>query len=133
VTGPYVPFEQWVVGAFTRLQTDVAAIKTAVGTTIPARFIQLERFVMATEAESREQLSAAITGALGAYDQVVAERDRYKAELEQADETRAQAVADALEAESVEDASFNESKVEELRRLQPTVTEPPAEPTEPTA
>ena len=102
--------------------TDLSAGQTE----ILNRLTQMEANLMANEQESRDQLSGAITGALAAYDQAVADRDRYKAALEEADATTAQAVADALAAESADDVAFNESKVEELRRLQPTVDEPPS-------
>lgn len=82
------------------------------------RFDRLERLIVATEQESREALNAAITGTLAYVDEVVRERDEYKAALEVADAEQAEAVANALADEAAEDAVYNESKVEELRRLQ---------------
>lgn len=119
-------WQEWARAPFAALdsmQADLTAIRESV-TGLPARLSQLEGFIVATEQETRQQLSSAITGALGAYDAVVLERDRLKAALEQADADAAARVATALETEAADDAEFNQSKVEELRRLQPTVTAP---------
>lgn len=85
------------------------------------------------ELQTRADLSAAITGALGAYDAVVAERDALKTErdslraaLDSADADKAAAISAAVEADDTEDAAFNTSQVDELRRLQPVVA-PPAD------
>jgi chromosome segregation ATPase len=121
-----VDWQEWAQAPFAALnaiQADLRAIREAV-LGLPDRFTELRGYIMATEQETRDQLSGAITGALAAYDQVVRERDQYRTQLEQADAEAANRVATALAAEAAEDVQFNQSKVEELRRLQPAVTDP---------
>ena len=123
-------WQAWAQAPFAALdemQADLRATRAAVlglPDVLTKQLIELRGYIMATEQETRDQLSGAITGALAAYDQVVRERDQYRAQLEQADAEAANRVATALAAEAAEDVQFNQSKVEELRRLQPVVTDP---------
>jgi hypothetical protein len=116
---------------FTSPWRDSPAIRTAVVDTIPLLLQGLEARMSAREDETRAELTAAIDGALSAYDAVVAERDEYKAALEQADADKAAAVAAAVaetnEANDNLDADFNAGQVEKLRRLQ-AQPEPEPEP-----
>jgi hypothetical protein len=96
---------------------------------LPQLLTAMEERMSAREDETRAELSAAIDGALSAYDAVVAERDQYKAALETADADKAAAVAAAVaetnDANDALDADWNEGEVEKLRRLQAA---PPVEP-----
>jgi hypothetical protein len=111
-------------------------VERAVTVGIQIKLDALEARMSAREDETRAELSAAIDGALGAYDAVVAERDQYKAALEQADANQAAAVAAAVaetnEANDNLDADFNVGQVEKLRRLQ-AEPQPEPEPQEPVA
>jgi septal ring factor EnvC (AmiA/AmiB activator) len=89
---------------------------------------QLDRLetTMATETETREQLVAAVGGALAHIDTLTADNAALRAALEQADADRAAAVAAEREANDAGDAEFNASQVDRLRVF---VAEPTPEPT----
>lgn len=125
----WTDFWTWPRDAMPGIQADVVAIRLLLRT-IPTRtdLIAMEARMSDFELQTRVELSAAILGALSAYDAVVVERDKYKAALEATAADTAAAVAAAVaEANDVNDAgdaAFNASQVDELRRLQPVVAEP---------
>ena len=83
----------------------------------------------AREDAAYEQLNTSIQTVKDGWAALVAERDQYKTALEQADATRAQAVADALEADSDVDAGKIEAANAALNEL--VAPAPPAEPEQP--
>jgi hypothetical protein len=101
-------------------------VERAVTVGIQIKLDALEARMSAREDETRAELSAAIDGALGASDAVVAERDPDQAAAVAA------AVAETNEANDNLDADFNVGQVEKLRRLQ-AEPQPEPEPQEPVA
>lgn len=98
------------------LQRDIARLLQTTATKHDIHHLGV--LMTSLEQQSRDDLSAAITGALAAYDAVVAERDQLRAALQAADADKAAAVADAVAADDSDDAAYNESQVAALRRLQ---------------
>jgi len=114
---------------FLDIADDIAAIREAVRVEIPNQLRQMEASMAAREDAAYEQLNTSIQTVKDGWAALVAERDQYKAALEQADATRAQAVADALEADSDVDAGKIEAANAALNEL--VAPAPPAEPEQP--
>lgn len=119
----------WLADKVRRL--DVLAVRTwRAVQAIPVRLDRLEQLIMATEQETREALTSAITNTLSYVDRVTAERDQYRDALATADADKAAAVAAALDAESADDVTFLQGEVERLRGFQPEPA-PQPEPEQP--
>ncbi len=128
----WLDYFTWPKAAISDLQRDMATIKPVL-LRIPKQLTAMEARMSELEDQTRVELAAAITGALGAYDAKVAElaavsaeRDNLRAALETADADKAAAVEAAVSADDAGDAAFNAEQVDALRRLQPVV-EPPAD------
>lgn len=128
MTSPYVPFEQWVTSVLTQLRTDVAAVRAAVGTTIPAKITQLERSVMATQQEIQAQLDEANNSTNNIAEDVARLKERLdqaladnSAELDAAVSSALQEVSDGL--------TPLVSRLQGVAAETPEDVEPPAEPT----
>ncbi len=119
----------WPFKALEELVSHTQRIRRAVVHEIPAKLREMESRMANREQAAYENLTATIQSVQSGWTALVAERDQYKAALEQADADEAAAVAAALEADSEYDADRIEAADAALADL---VAQPPAEGGEPT-